>query len=171
MTAWVLTEVVVFPIFHNPFFFQVEEEANINKIDEYIELLYESIPEKIRGSTLILHLARNPDNLEELLHNGTKLTNCFFLNSLSTILLFYNIPPSQNIWEVMNCRTTAAILAVLSSLAIYFLFLWWSVCGINLCQRSLSSCLWVCDVFNVFQRQHLELWPGYWERTGNTVWS
>lgn len=161
------SQVDVFPIFHNPFFFQVEEDANINKIDEYIELLYESIPEKIRGSTLILHLARNPDNLEELLHNGTKLTNCFFLNSLSTVLLFYNKLPSQ------NCRTTAAILAVLTSLAIYFLFLWWSVCGINLYQRSLSSCLWVCDVYvlNVFQRQHLELWPGYWERTGNTVWS
>uniref|UniRef100_A0A672MK12 Kinesin-associated protein 3-like n=1 Tax=Sinocyclocheilus grahami TaxID=75366 RepID=A0A672MK12_SINGR len=29
--------------------------------------------EKIRGSTLILHLARNPDNLEELLHNETVL--------------------------------------------------------------------------------------------------
>jgi len=72
--VFTLTEVYVFPIFHDPFF-QVEEEANINKIDEYIELLYESIPEKIRGSTLILHLARNPDNLEELLHNGTKLTN------------------------------------------------------------------------------------------------
>lgn len=42
-------------------------------MDEYIELLYEGIPEKIRGSALILQLARNPDNLEELLHNGTLL--------------------------------------------------------------------------------------------------
>uniref|UniRef100_A0A673HWF6 Kinesin-associated protein 3-like n=1 Tax=Sinocyclocheilus rhinocerous TaxID=307959 RepID=A0A673HWF6_9TELE len=48
---------------------EIDEEANINKIDDYIELLYESIPEKIRGSTLILHLAHIPDNLEELLHN------------------------------------------------------------------------------------------------------
>lgn len=40
-------------------------------MDEYVELLYEGIPEKIRGSALILQLARNPDNLEELLHNGT----------------------------------------------------------------------------------------------------
>lgn len=39
-------------------------------MDEYVELLYEGIPEKIRGSALILQLARNPDNLEELLHNG-----------------------------------------------------------------------------------------------------
>uniref|UniRef100_A0A8B9HF59 Kinesin-associated protein 3b n=1 Tax=Astyanax mexicanus TaxID=7994 RepID=A0A8B9HF59_ASTMX len=51
---------------------ELDEEANINKIDEYVELLYENIPEKIRGSTLILHLARNPDNLEELLQNGRK---------------------------------------------------------------------------------------------------
>ncbi|XP_072547505.1 kinesin-associated protein 3b isoform X2 [Salminus brasiliensis] len=52
---------------------EIDEEANINKIDEYVELLYENIPEKIRGSTLILHLARNPDNLEELLQNETAL--------------------------------------------------------------------------------------------------
>lgn len=52
---------------------ELDEEANINKIDEYVELLYENIPEKIRGSTLILHLARNPDNLEELLQNETAL--------------------------------------------------------------------------------------------------
>lgn len=42
----------------------------ITRVDEYVELLYEGIPEKIRGSALILQLARNPDNLEELLHNG-----------------------------------------------------------------------------------------------------
>ncbi|XP_030631174.1 kinesin-associated protein 3b [Chanos chanos] len=52
---------------------EIDEEANINKVDDYVELLYEDIPEKIRGSTLILHLARNPDNLEELLHNETAL--------------------------------------------------------------------------------------------------
>ena len=39
-------------------------------MDEYIELLYEDIPDKVRGSALILQLARNPDNLEELLLNG-----------------------------------------------------------------------------------------------------
>lgn len=49
---------------------QLNEEASITRVDEYIELLYEGIPEKIRGSALILQLARNPDNLEELLHNG-----------------------------------------------------------------------------------------------------
>lgn len=64
--------------------FQLDEEANINKIEDYVELLYEKIPDKIRGSTLILHLARNPDNLEELLQNGTVpwlrgvLISCWF---------------------------------------------------------------------------------------------
>lgn len=51
--------------------FQIDEVANINDMDEYIELLYEDIPDKVRGSALILQLARNPDNLEELLLNGS----------------------------------------------------------------------------------------------------
>lgn len=49
---------------------QLNEEAVITTVDEYVELLYEGIPEKIRGAALILQLARNPANLEELLHNG-----------------------------------------------------------------------------------------------------
>lgn len=49
---------------------QVNEEASIMRMDEYVELLYEGIPEKIRGSALILQLARDSDNLEELLYNG-----------------------------------------------------------------------------------------------------
>ncbi|KAM3865669.1 kinesin-associated protein 3-like [Diretmus argenteus] len=52
---------------------ELNEEASITRIDEYVELLYEGIPEKIRGSALVLQLARNPDNLEELLHNETVL--------------------------------------------------------------------------------------------------
>ncbi|XP_048844398.1 kinesin-associated protein 3-like [Brienomyrus brachyistius] len=52
---------------------EIDEEANINNIDDYVELLYEDVPEKVRGSTLILQLARNPDNLKELLHNETAL--------------------------------------------------------------------------------------------------
>lgn len=54
----------------SPSLFQIDEVANINDMDEYIELLYEDIPDKVRGSALILQLARNPDNLEELLLNG-----------------------------------------------------------------------------------------------------
>ena len=49
-----------------PAVFQIDEVANINDMDEYIELLYEDIPDKVRGSALILQLARNPDNLEEV---------------------------------------------------------------------------------------------------------
>lgn len=52
-------------------FLQLDEEASINRIDEYVELLYEDVQEKIRGATLIFQLARNPDNLEELIQNGT----------------------------------------------------------------------------------------------------
>ncbi|KAF0047421.1 hypothetical protein F2P81_001054 [Scophthalmus maximus] len=48
---------------------ELNEEASITRVEEYVELLYEGVPEKIRGSALILQLARNPDNLEELLHN------------------------------------------------------------------------------------------------------
>ncbi|XP_075887419.1 kinesin-associated protein 3-like [Nelusetta ayraudi] len=52
---------------------EVNEEASIMRMDEYVELLYEGIPEKIRGSALILQLARDSDNLEELLYNEAAL--------------------------------------------------------------------------------------------------
>ncbi|KAM3875661.1 kinesin-associated protein 3a [Diretmus argenteus] len=52
---------------------ELDEEANITNMDEYVELLYENIPEKIRGATLIFHLARNSDNLEELMQHETVL--------------------------------------------------------------------------------------------------
>ncbi len=38
--------------------------------DEYVELLYEELQERVWGSSLILRLARCPDNLEELERNG-----------------------------------------------------------------------------------------------------
>lgn len=44
--------------------------AVLNCVDDYVELLYDDIPEKIKGSALILQLARNPDNLIELSRNG-----------------------------------------------------------------------------------------------------
>lgn len=46
------------------------ETANINSLNEYIELLYEGIAEKIKSSMLILQLARDPENLEALSKNG-----------------------------------------------------------------------------------------------------
>jgi hypothetical protein len=49
----------------------INETANINELDDYSEMLYEdNISVKMRGSALILQLARNPDNLEELFQNG-----------------------------------------------------------------------------------------------------
>ncbi|KAF8572290.1 hypothetical protein P879_02735 [Paragonimus westermani] len=49
---------------------ETEEVAHLTDLDEYLELLYEDIPEKLRASALVLQLARNPDNLEELYQNG-----------------------------------------------------------------------------------------------------
>jgi hypothetical protein len=37
-------------------------------------LLYEDIPEKVRGTAFILQLARNPDNMEEIVQNGMLAT-------------------------------------------------------------------------------------------------
>ena len=60
----------------NPNIDDINETANINDLDDYAEMLYEDdIKAKIRGSALILQLARNPDNLEELFQNESVL-NC-----------------------------------------------------------------------------------------------
>ncbi|XP_070517168.1 kinesin-associated protein 3 isoform X4 [Cardiocondyla obscurior] len=50
------------------------ERAVISNVDSYIELLYEEIPGKIKGSLLILQLARVPDNLLELTKNESLLS-------------------------------------------------------------------------------------------------
>jgi Kinesin-associated protein (KAP) len=52
---------------------EIDELAYINNLDDYLELLYEGIPEKLRGTALILQLSRNPDNLEELFQSGMLL--------------------------------------------------------------------------------------------------
>ena len=49
---------------------QINETASLNDLDDYAEMLYESMQEKIRGSALILQLARNPDNLSEIIQKG-----------------------------------------------------------------------------------------------------
>lgn len=46
------------------------EKPSIRNLEEYVELLYEDLPDKVRGSDFILRLARFPDNLEELEKNG-----------------------------------------------------------------------------------------------------
>ncbi|XP_011160756.1 kinesin-associated protein 3 isoform X1 [Solenopsis invicta] len=50
------------------------ERAVISNVDSYIEFLYEEIPGKIKGSSLILQLARIPDNLLELTKNESLLS-------------------------------------------------------------------------------------------------
>ncbi|XP_011501080.1 PREDICTED: kinesin-associated protein 3 [Ceratosolen solmsi marchali] len=50
------------------------ERAIISNIDDYIELLYEDISDKIKGSSSILKLTRIPDNLQELSKNETLLS-------------------------------------------------------------------------------------------------
>lgn len=42
----------------------------MNSLNDYIELLYEGVPDKIKASNLILQLARDPDNLDFLSKNG-----------------------------------------------------------------------------------------------------
>jgi hypothetical protein len=65
----------------NPNIDDIDETANINDLDDYAEMLYEDdLKTKMRGSALILQLARNPDNLEELFQNET------ILNCLSRVL-------------------------------------------------------------------------------------
>lgn len=47
-----------------------KEVASFSMIEQYLELLYEDLPDKTRGSVLILELAKDPNNLEELVNSG-----------------------------------------------------------------------------------------------------
>ena len=55
-------------------FIQITEVASLVDLSDYLELLYEDIPEKVQGTGMILQLARNPDNLLELGSNGNLYT-------------------------------------------------------------------------------------------------
>ena len=48
---------------------QMEEQASMGKLDSYIELLYEELEGKIRGTALILQLAKQNENLQDLSQN------------------------------------------------------------------------------------------------------
>jgi hypothetical protein len=79
------------------------EISNINNLEEYIELLYEEGAAKVRGSRLLLQLARNPDNLEELSQNET------LLGALSRVLREEwktSIDLTTNIIYVFFCFST-----------------------------------------------------------------
>ena len=80
-----------------------QEMANINYLEDYIELLYEEVASKVKGSNSILQLARNPDNLEELSQNET------LLGALSRVLREdwkVSIDLSTNIIYVFFCFST-----------------------------------------------------------------
>lgn len=47
-------------------------------MEDYLEALYESLPEKIRGTAMILQLSQHPNNLQELAMNGKPLVICIF---------------------------------------------------------------------------------------------
>ncbi|ENN77365.1 kinesin-associated protein 3 [Dendroctonus ponderosae] len=49
-------------------------EANYNNLADYIDLLYEGMPEKVKGAQLIQSLARDPENLEALSKNETLIS-------------------------------------------------------------------------------------------------
>lgn len=57
----------------------INEKATIANIESYVELLYEDMAEKVRGSGLILELAKDPNNLEDLSKNGKEITLTVFL--------------------------------------------------------------------------------------------
>ena len=61
---------------------ELQETANLTELDNYIELLYEDVPQKTQGSGLILQLMRNPDNLEEFSENGEEIPFCLYSISL-----------------------------------------------------------------------------------------
>jgi hypothetical protein len=56
------------------------QTASLEDVDNYIEKLYDSMEDKIKGTYMVLQLARNPDNLEVLVLNET------LLGALSRIL-------------------------------------------------------------------------------------
>lgn len=43
------------------------------ELDDYLELLYDDLPSKVKGTGLILQLARTPDNLLTLAQTGQPL--------------------------------------------------------------------------------------------------
>ncbi|XP_059490596.1 kinesin-associated protein 3 isoform X2 [Neocloeon triangulifer] len=82
------------------------EVASLAKLEDYVDLLYENIPEKIRGSSLILQLARNPDNLQEL------STNERILGALARVLREdwkQSLDLSTNIVYVFFCFSTFSV--------------------------------------------------------------
>jgi len=53
---------------------EFDDSANLNDIEEYMEMLYDEIPQKVKGTGMILQVARNPDNLLEVAQNETVIS-------------------------------------------------------------------------------------------------
>lgn len=49
---------------------QCNEKATFANLEQYVELLYEDLNDKVKGASLIMQLSRDNDNLEELARNG-----------------------------------------------------------------------------------------------------
>lgn len=64
-----------------------DDKASLAKIDEYIEMLYDDMPKKVRGSGLILKVTCDKDNLEELSSSG----NIIDINHFPTICIIFEI--------------------------------------------------------------------------------
>lgn len=64
---------------------QPTEHATMSELESYLESLYDDLQAKIRGTGLILQLARTPDNLFELAENGRSPYHSFCANFSSVI--------------------------------------------------------------------------------------
>lgn len=67
-------------------------DVTITNIEEYVDLLYEELSERVRGSAMILQMARNPDNLEELEKSGNLLNSFFFFFFVVRMLQIVDLP-------------------------------------------------------------------------------
>ena len=52
---------------------QPSEQATMAELDDYLELLYDDLPAKIKGTGMILQLARTPEHLHDLARSGETL--------------------------------------------------------------------------------------------------
>ena len=87
----------------------MDETANINDVDEYLDMLYEDLPDKVKGSALLLQLARNPDNLEELFQNGVCVFFCVSMDVCGCVcvmcrrVLLCVVHWEEGLWGVGGC--------------------------------------------------------------------
>lgn len=74
----------------------LQEKASFDALDEYLEMLYDDTKAKIRGTGLILQLARNPDNMEELAMNET------LMGALSRVLREEGLSSTELVTNIVS---------------------------------------------------------------------